>query len=793
MLKHNLLIIVRNLKRNKSSLFINLIGLSSALACVLFIYLWVNDELSIDKFLIKNKQVYQVMKNNTTDHGIETNEDVPGLLPKTLKDEFPEVEKSVGVFPPAAYTFNGVISQNENKIKANWKFAGQEFFNIFPYELIYGSRDNVLDDKNAVVISDKMAGNLFNSADKAIGQSVEWDGEMVKGSFTIAGIFKSPPENATIQFDVLFNDDLFWEKFPNFLNWYNSGPSTYVVLKEHTNVADFNSKIAGLIKLKDSESRLTLFTRPYADQYLYANYENGVQSAGRIEYVRLFSLIALFIVVIACINFMNLSTARASRRLKEIGVKKVVGADRKTLIFQHMGETLLISFASLLISVLIVMIFLPQFNHITGKHLTMLLDGNLIASGFIIAIVTGVLAGSYPALYLSGLSPLAIQNGRIFNKSKTSARELGIRKGLVVFQFITSVALIVSVIVIYRQMEYVQSKNLGFNRNNVISFAAEGRVKENPSAFIAELKNITGVENASFMDGDLTGRHSGTTGVNWEGKSPDQTVDFEILGVGYDLIDMLGINVVEGRQFSREFGAESSKLIFNRAAIDAMGITDPIGKTVNLWGEDKQIIGVVEDFHFESLYEDVKPFFFRFAERRPYEMLVKLQSGREREALANIAAFYKNYLGLAFDYKFLDDDFQKMYSAELRVATLSKYFAGLAILISCLGLFGLAAFTAEVRTKEIGIRKVMGSGVFNIVRLLSGEFTKMVAIAILISLPLSYLFLNNWLGKFASHIDLVWWYFAIAGLMTLVIAWITVGAQTLKAALTNPVDCLKEE
>lgn len=793
MLKHNLLIIVRNLKRNKSSLFINLIGLSSALACVLFIYLWVNDELNIDKFLIKDKQVYQVMKNNNTDHGVETNEDTPGLLAKTLKDEFPEVEKSVGIFPPAAYTFNGIISQNENKVKANWKFAGKEFFNIFPYELIYGSRDNVLNDKNAVVISDKMAGNLFNSADKAIGQSVEWDGEMVKGSFTIAGIFKSPPENATVQFDVLFNYDLFWEKFPNFLNWYNSGPSTYVVLKEHTNIADFNNKIAGLIKLKDSESRLTLFTRPYADQYLYANYENGEEAGGRIEYVRLFSLIALFIVVIACINFMNLSTARASRRLKEIGVKKVVGADRKTLIFQHMGETLLISFASLLISVLIVMIFLPQFNHITGKHLTILFDGNLFASGFIIAAVTGVLAGSYPALYLSGLSPLAIQNGRIFNKSKPSARELGIRKGLVVFQFITSVALIVSVIVIYRQMEYVQSKNLGFNRNNVISFAAEGRVKENPSAFISELKNITGVENASFMDGDLTGRHSGTTGVNWEGKSPDQTVDFEILGVGYDLIDMLGINVVEGRQFSREFGAENSKLIFNQAAIDAMGITDPIGKTVNLWGEDKQIIGVVEDFHFESLYEDVKPFFFRFAERRPYEILVKLQSGREREALANIAAFYKNYLGLAFDYKFLDDDFQKMYSAELRVATLSKYFAGLAILISCLGLFGLAAFTAEVRTKEIGIRKVMGSGVFNIVRLLSGEFTKMVAIAILISLPLSYLFLNNWLAKFASHIDLVWWYFAIAGLMTLVIAWITVGMQTIKAALSNPVDCLKQE
>jgi ABC-type antimicrobial peptide transport system permease subunit len=793
MFKHYLITILRNVKRNKSSLFINLTGLSTAIACVLLIYLWVNDELNVDKFLVKDGQIYQVMKKNTTEHGIETDEDVPGLLAKTLKDEFPEVEKSVGVFPPADYTFNGVITINENNVKANWKFAGENFFNVFPYELMYGSKDDVLNDKNAVVISDNLAENLFKTVDNAVGKSVEWDGEMVKGQFYIAGIFKSPPENATVQFDVLFNYDLFWEKFPNFLKWNNSGPSTYVVLKKHTNIAGFNAKIAGLVKSKDSESTLTLFARPYADRYLYANYENGVQAGGRIEYVKLFSLIACIIVIIACINFMNLSTAKASRRLKEIGVKKVVGADRKTLISQHLGETLIMSFAALLIAVAVVAIFLPQFNQITGKHLAIHLDKNLIVSGIAIALFTGLLAGSYPAIYLSGLNPVALQSGRVFTKNKTSARELGLRKVLVVFQFIFSVALIVSVIVIYRQMEYVQSKNLGFDRNNVIHFAAEGRVKENPSTFISEIKKVPGVVNASFMDGDLTGRHSGSTGVTWEGKSPNQTVDFEILGVGYDLIDMLGINVLEGRQFSREFGSEESKLIFNQAAIKAMGITDPVGKIVNLWGEDRQIIGVVDNFHFESLYEDVKPFFFRFSEGRVHEILVKLAPGRERETLANLTSFYRKYQGLTFDYQFLDEDFQAMYSAEIRVSALSRYFAGLAILISCLGLFGLAAFTAEVRTKEIGIRKVMGSGVFNIVRLLSGEFTKMVLIAVVISLPLSYVILSNWLENFASHIGLQWWYFAGAGLLTLVIAWITVGVQTLKAALTNPVNCLKEE
>ena len=297
----------------------------------------------------------------------------------------------------------------------------------------------------------------------------------------------------------------------------------------------------------------------------------------------------------------------------------------------------------------------------------------------------------------------------------------------------------------------------------------------------------------SYMDGDLIGRHSGTTALTWEGKSPDQTVDFEILGVGYDLIDMLGINVSEGRQFSREFSSEESKIIFNEAAVKAMGLTDPVGKTVTLWGENKQIIGVVDNFHFESLYEDVKPFFFRFSERRPYQILVKLDPGSERETLANLASFYREYQGLDFDYQFLDADFQALYSAEIRVSVLSRYFAGLAILISCLGVFGLAAFTAEVRTKEIGVRKVMGSGVFNIVWLLSGEFTKMVLIAIFISLPLSYVILSNWLENFASHIELQWWYFALVGLLTLVIAWLTIGIQTLKAELINPVECLKEE
>jgi ABC-type antimicrobial peptide transport system permease subunit len=528
---------------------------------------------------------------------------------------------------------------------------------------------------------------------------------------------------------------------------------------------------------------------------LYNDYKDGIQAGGRIEYVRLFSVIAFLILLIACFNFMNLSTAKAFRRAREVGIKKAMGAARRTLVLQYLGESVLMSLLSLLAAILLVDLLLPQFNGITGKHLVFHFDASLIMTLMAIVLFTGLVAGSYPALYLSGFNPaITLKGGISFFQNKNGSGEIWARNGLVIFQFMISVVLIVSVLVVYNQMRFVQSKNLGFNRANIISFPAEGKVAESTETFLSQTKMIPGVMNASYMDGDLTALHNGTTGVEWDGKNPDEVVDFEFLSVGHDLIGTLGIEIKEGRNFFRDNASEDSRVIFNESAIESMGLTDPVGKHIKLWGEEKEIIGVVKDFHFESLYENVKPFFFRLSPKGNRNILIKIKAGTEQETLARLEKVYREYnLGVPFEYKFLDEEYQNLYASENRVATLSQYGAGIAILISCLGLFGLASFTAERRLKEIGIRKVLGSSVLDIVYLLSGDFTKIVFAAIFIALPVSFFASREWLGNFAYKIELEWWYFVGSGLMALLIAWITIGSQAFRAARVNPTQCLKEE
>ena len=788
MFRHNLLLSYRTFRRFKTSFFINLIGLSTGLACALLIYLWVNDELSVDKFHEKDDRLFQVMQNQHDPNGIQTIEPTPGLLAETLSEEMPEVQYAVAVIPPRFP--EGIASVDDKRFKVSRQFAGKDFFNVFSYELIQGDKSQVLSNKNAVVISKDLAFKLFQTTENVIGRVIALDEPLFtnkSGLYHVSGVFKNIPNNATTHFDLLLSYELFLEHYSWVLSWENSYPNTYTVLKEGTSASFFNHEISNLIQSKYPESKSTLLIRKYSDRYLYGRYENGVQTGGRIEYVRLFSLIAIFILITACINFMNLSTAKASRRLKEVGVKKTLGAGRKTLVFQYLGESLLMTFLSLIMALLIVGLFLPQFNQITGKQLVLNFDATLILSILGITLFTGLISGSYPALYLSGFNPVTVLKGKL----NTSACELWTRKGLVVFQFTLSVILIVSVLVVYKQMELVQSKNLGYDKDNIIYFDTEA-INE---AFMNGIKSVPGVVNASRFYHDMTGRYSSTSGLEWEGKNPDEVINFAQLQVGYDFVETLGMEMAAGRTFSRDFGSEK-QLIFNEIAIEKMVIEDPVGKTVKFWNEDWLITGVVKNFHFESLYEEVKPCFLHLTPMTPMttKVMVKIQTGMVRETLDQLEEFYHQYNpDFPFDYQFLDEDYKVLYNAEQRVSTLSKYFAGLAILISCLGLFGLAAFTAERRLKEIGIRKILGSSEFGIVYLLSGDFTKMVLIAIMIAMPVSYLLAKNWLEGFAYRIDLAWWFFIAAALLALFIAWFTVGLQTVKAASINLVECLKDE
>jgi predicted permease len=787
MFRHNLLLTYRNFKRYKSSFLINLIGLSTGLACTFLIYLWVSDELNVDRFNSKDNRLFRAMEHRVRATGIWTSPTTPGPLAEALTGDMPEVEHAI----TATWSQSTTLSLGDKNITTDGRFVGKDFFNMFSYELIAGDANQVLKDKNSIVISDVLARKLFNTTENLIGKAIDYQHE---SQLQITGIFKSMPVNASDQFEFVASFEKYREGEDWLLSWGNTGTQTLVLLKPGVDVNAFNKKIADYIKVKTNNeiTYRTLFLKGYADNYLYGKYENGVLVGGRITYVKLFSIIAVFILLIACINFMNLSTARASRRVKEVGIKKAIGAGRKALIFQYIGESMVMSFLSLLVAMVLVYIFLSQFNIITGKHLSFELDSNRILLFLGVTVFTGIVAGSYPALYLSGFNPATVLKGKL----SSSFGELMARKGLVVFQFAISVLFIVSVVVVYKQIEFVQSTNLGYNKNNLVYFNLSGALSktENQEIMIEEMKKIPGIENVSSTNHNLTGHNGGTSGVEWEGKNPEDRTEFERMVGNYDLIETLGIQMAEGRSFSRNFGTDSSAIIFNQKGIDFMGMKDPIGKVVKLWGEDRHIIGVVNDFHYESLHENFKPVFFILDPNRTYRIMARITAGKEKETISSIESLYKKLNpGFLFEYNFLDTVYQSQYENEQRVAILSKYFAGLAILISCLGLFGLAAFTAERRLKEMGIRKVLGSSELGIVYLLSSDFTKIVFVAIVIALPISYFMARYWLDGFAFSVPLQPWYFIAVGVLAMVIAWLTVGTQAIRAARVNPTLCLKNE
>ena len=785
MLKHSFILLYRNFLRAKGFFLINLTGLTAGLACTLVIYLWVRDELQMDQYHEKSERLYEVMENQRYADEIMTTHSTPGVLAEALVEEVPEVEYATTTTWTNSYT----LSVDDRNVKASGYHVGKDYFNIFSFNIVQGNPDQLLEDKYAMVISADLAQRLFGTEENVVGRSVELQHEK---TFQITGVFDKVPSASSYQFDFVMNFREFADENEWVRSWGNNGPSTYVTLKPGTNVTAVNDKIKDFIKGKEDESNVTLFLVPYASLYLHGNYENGQLSGGRIEYVRLFSVIAIFILLIACINFMNLSTARASVRAKEVGIKKSIGAQRGSLVLQYLNESVVIAMISMFIAALAVWLFLPVFNVITEKHIVLNFDDRALIGWFTgITLFSGLLAGSYPALLLSAFKPAAVLKGVV----RGSWSELWARKGLVVFQFFLSVILIVCVLVIYKQIEFVQTKNLGYDKDHLIHFPIEGVIESKLETFLNEVKGIPGVVNAGPISHSLLGRNSNTSGLSWEGKNPDDNILFENVRVGFDAIETMGFALAEGRSFSREFSTDTTAIILNEAAIRVMNLENPIGKVIRLWDEvDLQIIGVLKDFHFQSLHEAVNPLFMTLSPKNTWNIMVRLARGREKEALGALTDFYNSFNpGFTFEYEFQDTNYAKLYAAEQRVATLSGYFAAFAILISCLGIFGLAAFTAARRQKEIGIRKALGCSSTKIVLLLSSDFTGMVLLSIVLGLPASYWLLQHWLSRFAFHVDLEVWFFIVAGLVALLIAWFTVASQALRAANTNPVECLRSE
>ncbi|WP_128545994.1 ABC transporter permease [Larkinella soli] len=793
MIRNYLLVSLRNFWRNKTFSAINILGLALGLACSLFIFLWVRDELSVDQYHANGPQLYRIMERQLYDGKRIAFPATPGLIALEMPKKFPEIVYAAGYSWDEDLTFE--VGNKANKEKGRW--AGVDWFRMFSVPLVAGSPEAALKSPTSVTISRKLAENYFGSPKAAVGKSIRID---AKDSYQVTGVFENIPDNSSEKYDFLLPWEDFLKRNPWARDWGNNGPRAYLMLRPDADVAAFQQKIRhflrtynkGIDPKKLSRFDIELFVQPFGESYLHSETENGEITGGRIEYVRLFSVVAVFILIIACINFMNLATARSAKRAKEVGIRKVVGAERAGLIGQFIGEAVLLAVMAVMVALVIIWLLLPAFNQLTDKKIAMPFaePDFLLALGGVV-LLTGLFSGSYPALFLSSLRPVKVLKGTL--KFRPGAALF--RQGLVVVQFVISMLLIIGTVVVYRQVNYIQTKNLGLERENLIYVPLEGQLLPKYATLKQELQRSPGIQAVTRMGSQPTDIGSSTGGVDWEGKDPNVSIEFSQVPAGYDMAEVLKLKMLAGRDFSRAFATDSVGYIINEQAARRIGYKNPVEKPLTFWGRKGKIIGVVQDFHFQSLHEPIQPLIIRLGEQDGYgNLLVRTQPGQTRQALASLEKLCRQLNPeFPFTYSFADQEYQKMYRSEQVVGSLANYFAVLAIFIACLGLFGLAAFTAEQRTKEIGVRKVLGASVTSIVGLLSKDFLRLVLIAIGIASPVAWWVMNRWLQNFEYHEDIPWWVFALAGTTAILIAFLTVSFQSVKAALMNPVKSLRSE
>jgi putative ABC transport system permease protein len=788
MIKNYFKIAWRNFWKSKLFSFINLLGLTLGFAFSLMILLWIQDERSIDAFHINSSRLFNVYEKEFADGKVEIDYSTPGLLAAELKKKIPEIEYATSY----ARGYERTFKVGNKILKKEGQFATEDFFKVFSYPLIIGQSQNALNAPQSIALSKKMANDFFGSAEAAIGKTIRCENEE---DFTVNAVF-DVPTNSSIKFDYLIN----WQNFIRNNEWAkdfdNTAPYLTLLLKEKADSKIVGRKIKNFLDNYGVEHgpnyRVELDMQRYDEMYLHSNFKNGQIVGGRIEYVKLFSIIAVFILLIACINFMNLTTARSIKRAKEIGIRKVVGAVKRILVVQFIGEALMMVFLAMLGALVVVYSILPVFNSLTSKQVFLpLYDGIFWLKLLCLGVITGLIAGMYPAFFISSFQPIKILKGSL--KFGTSATVF--RKGLVVFQFTLSILLIVGTIVVSRQVAYIQNKNLGFNRENLIYIPLEGELKKKYNLFKQEALNMPGISNITRLSSQPTDIDIYTTTVEWDGKDPNARPSFAQAAAGYDFIKTMKAELVDGRDFSADFTSDSAEYIINESAAKKIGYKNPVGSSLSFWEKKGSIIGVVKDFHFRSLHEAVKPLIIRLGEKESYGyILARTATGKTTEALTSL----KKLCSLLnpeypFSYQFSDEEFQKLYKSELVINSLSNYFAGLGIFISCLGLLGLVVFTSEQRTKEIGIRKVLGATITSLFTLLSKEFLKLIIIALLLATPIAWWTMNKWLQGFEYRITISLWMFIVAGFSAVTIALITISFQAIKAAIANPVKSLRTE
>lgn len=793
MLTNYLKIAFRGFAKNKLTFFINLFGLSLGLWAAILIGLWIKSEFQVGKGLPEMDQVYQVMEHQTYGAEIFTTSSTPGILAEAMKESLSEVERAATY----SWTEQNLFVSGENKIKLQGFYAGEDYLHIMQFPFQYGAREKALTDKSHIVLTESAAIKLFGKAD-AIGESVELVSNEGRELYIVRGVLADLGGNVNSKFEYIIPFKVMFDKpYNEWLKyWGNNGPSTIVKLHKGTDSEAFSASIKDFIlkkKQADNQgSNVALFVFPKSELYLHGSWKDGNLQEGRIKTVKLFAMIGFFILIIACINFMNLSTSKSQKRAKEVGVRKVSGADKASLIYQFLSESVLITLCSGFLALIFVQSTLPIFNNLTGKQLEIPYADGFFWLQFVgVLAFTGLIAGSYPAFYLSGTKVVSVFK----NHLKGSKNVVMARKGLVLFQFILATGMIVSTVVIFKQINYALSQNLGYEKDQLLSVNLEGDLFEKYEIFKARLESNPEIESVSRVSHSMLGRNSNTGDVNWEGKDPDFTALFERFPVDYDFLETMGMKLIEGEDFSREKGSDSTQsVIINRRALELITQNNSELRTLSIGGESRQIIGVVEDFHFQSFHESMQPAFMLLDPSFSFNSYVRVKPGQMQSTLGFIQSVAEELNPLfPFSYQFMDENYARLYQDDVRLRDLAKYFSILTILISCLGLMGLSAHVAEQKTKEIGIRKVLGASTFSILKVINKEFIAIVAISIMIGSGLAFWLMQDWLQGYAYRIEFEWWFIPLAAAVILGIALLTVITQSLKAARSNPVNAIKAE
>jgi len=781
---------IRNLIKNKSSTLINLLGLSIGIACSLFAFIWISDEISTDRFHENSSKLYRILSKTHMQGEVSASMSLPYPMEATIENDFPEIERAVSLIANQEILFQ----YENNLLKKTGIYASDDFFELFTFPLILGEPAQVLSDPSFGVISESMARVLFGVdwrvREDILGQIITYNHD---NYFLLTGVFRDVPDQSTLQFDWLLPVVVYVQNHKSYDNWSDWRFQQYALVAEGTRITALNDNLAPVLTLHDKylqnnpEKIVNVFLLPFKDLYLYGKFENGEVVGGRIEYIRLSAIIAFLILVLGCINFINMSTASSSQRAREIGVRKAIGATRPLIIGQFLGESLILVFLSALLALLMVYVLLPNFNLMTGKELY--LPWSYISFWITLLATVGLttlLAGLYPAFILSSFNAITVFRNRITGGFKGKK----LRKGLVLFQFTLSLMMCIAALTIYWQIQYIQTKPLGMDREHIFMFQV-GDIKNNPEVIRDQLMQQIGISNVSFVNQDPISIQLSST-PKWDGAELENRTRFLTIFTDDHFLPTMNIPLVSGRNFDLNLTTDKNKFVVNETAARVLGFNDPVGKTIEFWGIKGEIIGVTKDFHIQSFHHAMMPLIIGYNPQFAKNILIKPEAGKRKEAIEGAKSLYKaNYPNDVFEYSFLDDNYRKLYGSEETTGQLAVILAIISFVIACLGLVSLTSHAITLRKKEIGIRKVHGGSVNSIMWLFCRDFIILKLIGFAIIVPIAYFLLSNWLDNYAYRINLSWWLFAGPGVLLLIIVLLAVSSQSLRTIRVNPITLLR--